>query len=707
MSARLIKILLCCTIPSTYLMARSAPALAQADDFLIVSKPDANVFKPRMDAISMSDITGAVSTRFKPDESALRYYAQSGQIARVEIEMRRLQRLYADWQPPRDLMANQTATEDEEDFWTLYAADRFDELAAMIAERRKLEPGWNPSTDLMSKIKRRQMRLRVQALAKAGDVSALANLYKSNQIELDENDVELEWILAESLARTQQQKEALEVYKFILNNVDTAPERLATIHKAIALLPMSQVEQLIAIGNSDPSSNEFDPIRVDITRARIVGKLRGDAVKDIDSKAWSEFLAYAKVQDQPGQIGLSAWYLYQQGAFKDALDYFKLALEKGGDAQIAHGLALSLQQVGQTRESEEVSYAWRQALPRTMMLYIDLVATQLTKENPDFVEPERLKRFGQVVMDHASGEGAQALGWYAYKSCQFESALQWFQRAAAWHPSETAIFGYALSLQRLKKNREWLELANRYDGLFAKVTGMVFANNEGPSNLICDQSVAARNTPSAPAVQARDAVRPQYIGQQLVNQPLMGQISPFGGLQPNLVDFRPMEVLSPATDQRRSNYASVPQPNNLTGRSSAANTDPLAKLNPKEFPVATNPENDLRFNQAGTDSSSLIAASVAYRREPFAGPFPSVARRVPGIGTMPYERFGFALLPAFNGETRASFILAADQLPTKGTRWSLEPQKGDRSEPKDSINTKDLPNSRDLSIMSDINGGAR
>jgi hypothetical protein len=215
MSARLIKILLCCTIPSTYLMARSAPALAQADDFLIITKPEANVFKPRMDGISMSDVTGAVTPRFKPDESALRYYAQSGQLSRVEIEMRRLQRLYPDWQPPRDLMANQTATEDEEDFWTLYAADRFDELAAMIAERRKLEPGWNPSADLMSKIKRRQMRLRVQVLAKSGDVSALAGLYKSNQVELDDNDVELEWILAESLARTQQQKDALEVYKFI------------------------------------------------------------------------------------------------------------------------------------------------------------------------------------------------------------------------------------------------------------------------------------------------------------------------------------------------------------------------------------------------------------------------------------------------------------------------------------------------------------
>jgi len=701
MSARLIKILLCCTIPSTYLMARSAPALAQADDFLIITKPEANVFKPRMDGISMSDVTGAVTQRFKPDESALRYYAQSGQLSRVEIEMRRLQRLYPDWQPPRDLMANQTATEDEEDFWTLYAADRFDELAAMIAERRKLEPGWNPSADLMSKIKRRQMRLRVQALAKSGDVSALAGLYKSNQVELDENDVELEWILAESLARTQQQKDALEVYKFVLTNVDTAPERLATIQKAISLLPMSQVEQLLALGNSDSISNEFDPIRIDITRARIVGKLRGDGVKDIDSKAWNEFLTFAKVQDQPGQIGLSAWYLYQQGAFKDALDYFKLALDKGGDAQIAHGLALSLQQVGQTRESEEVAYAWRQALPRTMMLYVDLVATQLTKENPDFVEPERLKRFGQVVMDHASGEGAQALGWYAYKSCQFESALQWFQRATAWHPSETAVFGYALSLQRLKKNKEWLELANRYDGLFAKVTGMVFANNEGPSNLICDQSVASRTAPPASVAQARDPLRPQFMGQQLMSQPLMGQISPFGSLQPSLVDYRPADGMSANGDPRRTNFASVPQPNNLSGRAGGAAVDPLAKLNPKEFPVATNPENDLRFNQTGTDSSSLIAPSVAYRREPFAGPYSPVARRVPGIGTMPYERFGFALLPAFNGETRASFILASDQLPTKGTRWALEPQRGERPDPKD------LPNAKDLSMMPDMNGGGR
>ena len=72
-------------------------------------------------------------------------------------------------------------------------------------------------------------------------------------------------------------------------------------------------------------------------------------------------------------------------------------------------------------------------------------------------------------MDVASGEGAQALAWYAYNSCQFEVAHQWFQRAVAWFPKEATVYGYALTLKRLKRDREFWEVQNRYDGLFGKV----------------------------------------------------------------------------------------------------------------------------------------------------------------------------------------------------------------------------------------------
>src|SRR5215212_6914727 len=142
---------------------------------------------------------------------------------------------------------------------------------------------------------------------------------------------------------------------------------------------------------------------------------------------------------------------------------FKLSSERGGDAMIAHGLAHTLRRLGMVREAEEVAYAWREPLVNNAILFIDLLETDLTKETPPYVEPERIARYAQVTLSGSSGEGAQALAWYAYNSYQFDAALEWFQRGVAWFPNEATVYGYALTLKRLKRQKEFLEIVNRYD----------------------------------------------------------------------------------------------------------------------------------------------------------------------------------------------------------------------------------------------------
>ena len=88
----------------------------------------------------------------------------------------------------------------------------------------------------------------------------------------------------------------------------------------------------------------------------------------------------------------------------------------------AHGLALTMLKLGSRRDAEEVAYTWREQLANNMILFIDILETDLTKEVPPFVEPERLARYAQVTLKTQSGEGAQGLAWYAYNSCQFETA---------------------------------------------------------------------------------------------------------------------------------------------------------------------------------------------------------------------------------------------------------------------------------------------
>jgi hypothetical protein len=40
---------------------------------------------------------------------------------------------------------------------------------------------------------------------------------------------------------------------------------------------------------------------------------------------------------------------------------------------------------------------------------------------------------------------------------------------------------------------------------------------------------------------------------------------------------------------------------------------------------------------------------------------------------MPYERFGYALLPGYNGLAMPSAPVASEQIAPHGTLWSLEP----------------------------------
>jgi hypothetical protein len=49
-----------------------------------------------------------------------------------------------------------------------------------------------------------------------------------------------------------------------------------------------------------------------------------------------------------------------------------------------------------------------------------------------------------------------------------------------------------------------------------------------------------------------------------------------------------------------------------------------------------------------------------------------VASRVPGVGRMPLERYGFALLPGWNGVTGPTSPTYAMQLAPKGTLWETD-----------------------------------
>ncbi|WP_019906627.1 hypothetical protein [Methylobacterium sp. 77] len=564
------------------------------------------------------------------DESALRYYASQKQTVRMKAEAARLKHLYPGWTEPTDLDTLQPSPPEEAPLWDLFTAGRFDDLDAAIAARRAADPNWRPSDELARKLLRASFRSRLKTFASARKNTEVVALYRADPTALDPSDVESYWTTAEALAGEGGAAEAFGLYKSVLDTSNDAGARLATIQKAMANLPMTLAEKLIAMGRTDPEgASEFRGIANDITRARIVADLHGEPAQEPSPAEMAAFQAYARSSGEPSQTGLLGWYSYNHRQFRAALDWFKLAISRGGDAMIAHGLAHTLRELGMLREAEEVAYAWRDKYVGNSILFIDLMGRKLTQANPSFIDLDRISRYAKVTLATASGEGAEALGWYAYNSCQFDAALEWFQHAAAWLPGESALTGYALSLQRLKRTRDYLTIVNRYDGLFPKVVDLLF--REGPAGppLACAASAdaappqAARPAPGAPANPAPSALA-----------------------------------------RNAAAYGRVPKPD----PSGDAQVKPLP-IQRNEFPLAVPSENALRYAPPSLARIASDRQDGAFLAEPSASkPVPLVARRVPGAGPMPYERYGYNLLPGYDGSERPT----VQSEPGEGTLWRTQ-----------------------------------
>jgi cellulose synthase operon protein C len=572
------------------------------------------------------------------DETALREYARQKRPDRVEMETHRLERLHPDWKPPADLWTARPSGPDEAPLWELFESGDLVRLHKAIAARQAAEPDWQPSDDLLDKIKTSELRAAIFAGAAGGKWAAVGQLADDNGLGGGTSDVELLWVVAEAFARTERATDAAGLYGFVLKNRTDISERTATIQKALALLSMADAEKLIAMGRVGPGGkSEFDVIRVDIARARIAAFLRNDPAKSVDAADLAAVEAAARQSSDAGQPRLLAWYAYRLGQFDMAFDWFKLSLDREGDAMTAHGLALTMLKLGSRRDAEEVAYIWREQLANNMILFIDILETDLTKEIPPFVEPERLARYAQVTLKTQSGEGAQGLAWYAYNSCQFQTAHEWFSRAVAWFPKEATVYGYGLTLQRLGKHHELVEIANRYDGMFPRVVGLLFRDDYIHPPTPCELK-------AHPELLARAKQR---------------------------------ETDRPTSSMTETGYipagASYTQTALPATKTKSAAGDPFAghRIARADFPMPVNPENPLRFPLRGGTSPDHGSRFGQFRTDAPFNP-PRLARRVPGAEAMPYERYGVTLLPAYNGLTAVSFRAGAYRAAANGTMWAEE-----------------------------------
>lgn len=685
----------CALVAGTIAVLQTSAARAQGFPFFSgskVAKPSDNTSLKRAEKnkfASRGKIVPLADDEQGPDTSALRYYASLGQKKRAEAEVRRLKKLYPDWEVPRDIFDKPVAGAiDEQPLWDLYAADEFVKLREEISKRMREEPGWQPSDDLMSKIRRKEVRNKITKFRNDGNWKELAEFVKKSGFAADQADVDVLWIVAEAHARVKQTDVALQYYMSILHTSKSRVNRLATVQKAMATLRMVDVEKLIALAKTDKNGrSELAPIAIDIIRARISAYLHDERKEKIPEDQLKLFEEFARKAEDPNQPGLVAWYYYKTKVFDDALEWFKIAIKSGGDAMIAHGLAHTLRELKRWRDTEEVSYAWRQPLVNNIILFTDILERDLTKELPPYIHPRRLLRYAQVSMDVAAGEGAQGLAWYAYNTCQYEVARKWFRHAVAWHPKEATVYGLALVSRKLKDEDGFWRLLNRYDGLFPKVISLIYPDDYYYPPSPCD--IFQRKKFKRGHVLTQADVEELAPELEKYNSVTRSQASNFNALRPTLQTpgLYPGAARGPV---------STPQVGNTSGLRTGTGTalapawksmapqfyrrrlrDKIEEPNISKalFPVSVDGQNPLRFSPVGRLMGSPAPASTRIFRggqilnEPVHKMKQLVARRVPGVGPMPYERWGYTLLPAYNGRQTASAPHNAVKAP-KGTLWT-------------------------------------
>ena len=315
---------------------------------------------------------------------------------------------------------------------------------------------------------------------------------------------------------------------------------------------------------------------------------------------------------------------------------------------IAHGLAHTLRKLEMKREAEEVAYAWREPLVNNAILFIDLLEGDLTKDRPPFIEPGRVARYAKVTVETGSGEGAQALAWYAYNTCQYPMALEWFQRAVAWLPKEATAYGYALTLQRLKRAKEFRDVVNRYDGLFPRVVALAFDDGRTRPPAPCEASLSS---PSAP---------PRQLETDLPQTPVNWSgrtIAETFGNQPRRRTQRASGRLPVCAGSR-----ALARRNRCARRTRARAARQEDGLPPLQSPSRTRSV----FRRCG---QSRPRTRRARRCRPRSSPAASRAS-----GPMPYEVYGFTLKPGWNGGSEATSPTAAERPVPLGTLAAAMPE---------------------------------
>lgn len=385
------------------------------------------------------------------DESALRYFAAQGDTARLQAEIARLKALYPDWTPPSNPLAvSEQGDPQLETMWQLYANGRYAEVRKAIADRQAADTTWQPPSNLTEMVGLAEARQKLINASDLKQYNAVLDTASASPGLLTCGEVDVMWRVAEAFARTDKPERARDAYNYVLSNCEGASDRLATVQKASALLPVAMVDDLLS--KEKPGADgllEFEPIKDDLARQFVAS---GGENKDIivPPSYLMRMERLAESNKLASDALLLGWYNLRREKTQDAEKWFRQAKAADDSASASQGLALALIARNEPRDAEDVIYKWRDASDDARKTYLAATANLLALDPPIALEPDVLRRIAEETVAQKDAATAQEFGWYSRAFLQPQMAAQWFATALGWKTDdEPSAYGLALSYQDL------------------------------------------------------------------------------------------------------------------------------------------------------------------------------------------------------------------------------------------------------------------
>lgn len=429
-----------------------------------------------------------------PDLEALRFYAKNGEHDRYRREYQRIQALYPGWIAPRDLFADTSVQEQE--LWDLYGKDEIAAIKRRIAEMQSADPGWQPSPVLLGTMAQRETRGEVAELIKAKDWAGALAKIDSQPGLVNGQDVELLWFAGQAFSETGNKDAAIDSYRAALTISENASLKAATLQKAAAYLSTEDLEGFTTeLMTYVTGADDVGTIEDGLIRGLLESSLRtGQPFPERFDDRLRLMMERAVADNKQSDIELLAWNAFKAEDWEQAHRWFEMMPEENQNPEVLEGKVLSLKHKGDWLTAFRKAQQWRNLSDDLGRIYINLGAPYLLPQRPEKFEPEFLSEYASKSLELQRGEGAEALGWYAYNIRQLKTAHEWFLQAVQWDETDTGAYGLVLTARAARDIEAFTEYKRIYGPVYPLIAETEFlpCGNESPIETIYYESDAYR-----------------------------------------------------------------------------------------------------------------------------------------------------------------------------------------------------------------------